>query len=83
MSSSLWGYGMFFNRKLRDTLFASVSVGTLAAASSALGNPLDPTVIAGDVTISGTGSDHVIIQNDSMRTISFCSSPIEPETSIM
>jgi len=26
---------------------------------------------------------HVSIQNDSMRTISFCSSPIEPETSIM
>ncbi|MCB1421157.1 MAG: filamentous hemagglutinin N-terminal domain-containing protein, partial [Nitratireductor sp.] len=60
---------MFINRKLRDTLFASVSVGTLAAASSALGNPLDPTVIAGDVTISGTGSDHVIIQNDSMRSV--------------
>jgi hypothetical protein len=25
----------------------------------------------------------VSIQNDSMRTISFCSSPIEPDTSIM
>ena len=60
---------MFFNRKLRDTLFASVSAGTLAAASSALGNPLDPTVVAGDVTISGTGTDHVIIQNDSMRSV--------------
>lgn len=60
---------MFFNRKLRDTLFASVSAGTLAAASSALGNPLDPTVVTGDVTISGTGTDHVIIQNDSMRSV--------------
>jgi hypothetical protein len=26
---------------------------------------------------------HVSIQKDSIRTISFCSSPIEPETSIM
>src|SRR4029079_1774242 len=26
---------------------------------------------------------HMSIQNDSMRTISFCSSPIEPETSMM
>src|ERR1700690_3253677 len=26
---------------------------------------------------------HVSIQNDSMRTISFCSSPIDPETSMM
>ena len=47
----------------------SVSVMALMASSQALANPTGGTVVTGDVSITGTGTNNVIINNNSNRAI--------------
>ena len=46
-----------------------VSVLALVAASSALANPLDSTVVTGKVGITGVGTTNVTINNNTLRSI--------------
>ena len=46
-----------------------VSVVALVAASSALANPLDPTVVTANVGIIGVGTTNVTINNNTLRSI--------------
>ena len=59
---------MKFDNLVQKSL-VSVSVGALMAATPALANPTGGTVVSGDVSITGTGTSHVVIQNDSARAI--------------
>ncbi|NBO21511.1 MAG: hypothetical protein EBU97_06230, partial [Rhodobacteraceae bacterium] len=54
---------------LRVGLHASVSVASLVLGGAALGNPLTPTVVTGDVSVSGLGSGSVVVTNNSNRAI--------------
>jgi filamentous hemagglutinin family protein len=60
---------MALDRGLKKLLLATASAGAFLTVQTAWANPDGATVVTGDVSISGIGSDHVIIQNDSMRSI--------------
>jgi len=60
---------MFFEKRLRNTLLATVSASSLIVGSNAFANPEGAVVISGDVTIDGAGTGNVVIQNNSNRAI--------------
>ncbi len=49
--------------------FLGVSSYLALATSAALSNPVDPKIIAGDVSVQGLGSANVVIGNNSLRSI--------------
>ena len=60
---------MIVERSLLTKLLATVSASTLLSAGAAVANPMDPTIRAGDVTVDGLGTQHVIVENNSQRSI--------------
>ena len=60
---------MIAERTLFKKLLATVSASALFSVSSAVANPLDPTVQSGDVTFEGLGSSNVVIGNNSERAV--------------
>ena len=59
---------MIAERTLFKKLLATVSASALFSVSSAVANPLDPTVQSGDVTFEGLGSSNVVIGNNSEKS---------------
>lgn len=53
----------------QNALLASASVFAIASGGAGWANPMDPTVVAGDVDIAGLGSSLVVIDNNSNRAI--------------
>ena len=60
---------MIVERSLLTKLLATVSASTLLSAGAAVANPMDPTIRAGDVTVDGLGTQHVIVENNSQRAV--------------
>lgn len=53
----------------QNALLASASVFAIASGGAGWANPMDPTVVSGDVDITGLGTELVIIDNNSNRAI--------------
>lgn len=60
---------MIFRNNLSKYLLATVSAGAMMLNTSAFANPDGATVIVGDVDIAGIGTSHVIIDNNTIRSV--------------